>query len=47
MIASQLDLSMKIRDADQVIWNEGSVDCLEQQAALAAARLASGFFHSA
>jgi len=36
MIASQLELSAKMQRAGHVIWNDGSLACLEDQAVLAA-----------
>ena len=37
IIASQFQLELKIKKADHVIWNEGSLDCLEEQAIFTAA----------
>ena len=39
MIAAQLDLSLKIKKADHVIWNDSTDACLDGQAALLAAWL--------
>jgi len=36
MIASQLELNVKMQKAGHVIWNDGSLTCLEDQAVLAA-----------
>ena len=36
MIASQLDLKVKMQKAPHVIWNDGSLMCLDAQAVLAA-----------
>jgi len=37
IIAAQLDLNMKVQKASQVVWNDASQECLDEQAALAAA----------
>ena len=39
MIASQIELNVKMQKAGHVIWNNGSLLCLEEQAVLAAAYL--------
>jgi len=36
MMASQLELRVKMQQAGHVIWNDGSISCMEQQAVLAA-----------
>ena len=36
MISTQIDLRTKMRQADHIIWNDSSLSCLDQQAALLA-----------